>query len=128
MGTDLKMVNHLYIGSKVSRYVPDRWVVIEVVYEGVKTQKILASWYGGWGGDVATRPGSWGDSSGWRLSSGITKVEESEDSYIFKNESGSIYTCYRKRYGMTSYTKSILEEFKKQAVITMVEKYEPGVL
>lgn len=108
----------------MSEYTPDKWVVIEVDYEGVKTQKILASWYGGWGGDVASRPGSWGDSSGWRLSSGITEVEELEDSYIFKNESGSVYTCFKNRYGMSAYTGSILKDFKKQASITMVEKYE----
>jgi hypothetical protein len=108
----------------MSEYTPDKWVVIEIDYEGVKTLKILASWYGGWGGDVGTRPGSWGNSSGWRLSSGITEVEELEDSYIFKNESGSVYTCFKNRYGMSSYTGSVLKDFKKQAVITMVEKYE----
>ena len=97
----------------MSEYTPDCWVVIEVDYEGVKTQKILSSWYGGWAG-----------SDSWRLSSGITEVEESEDSYIIKNESGSVYTCYKVRYGMSSYTARILEDFKKQAVITMVEKYE----
>lgn len=101
----------------MSRYVPDRWVVIEVDYEGVKTHKILSSWYGGYGG-----------SDSWRLSSGITGVEESEDSYIITNESGSVYTCYKRDYGMSFYTKSILEGFKKQTVISMVEKYEPVVL
>ena len=98
----------------MSEYTPDKWVVIEIDYEGVKTQKILSSWYGGWAG-----------SDSWRLSSGITEVEELEDSYIIKNESGSVYTCFKTRYGMSSYAMSILEDFKKQAIITMVEKYEP---
>ena len=97
----------------MSEYTPDRWVVIEIVMEGVKTQKILSSWYGGWVG-----------SDSWRLSSGITEVEELEDSYIIKNESGSVYTCYKVRYGMSSYAMGILEDFKKQASITMVEKYD----
>jgi hypothetical protein len=97
----------------MSEYTPDCWVVIELDYDGVKTQKILSSWYGGWAG-----------SDSWRLSSGITEVEELEDSYIIKNESGSAYTCFKGRYGMSSYSMSILESFKKQAVITMVEKYE----
>ena len=96
----------------MSEYTPDKWVVIELDYEGVKTQKILSSWYGGWVG-----------SDSWRLSSGITGVEELEDSYIIKNESGSVYTCFKKRYGMSAYAMSILEDFKKQAAITMVEKY-----
>ena len=97
----------------MSEYTPDCWVVIEIAMEGSTVQRILSSWYGGWAG-----------SDSWRLSSGITEVEELEDSYIIKNESGSVYTCYRRRYGVSSYTARILEDFKKQAVITMVEKYE----
>ena len=97
----------------MSEYTPDCWVVIEVDYEGVKTQKILSSWYGGFAG-----------SNSWRLSSGITGVEELEDSFVFKNHSGSVYTCYKRRYGMSSYTAGILEDFKKQAAVTMVEKYD----
>ena len=97
----------------MSEYTPDCWVVIEIDYDGYKFQKILSSWYGGYSG-----------SDSWRLSSGITEVEELEDSFIIKNESGSVYTCYRRRYGMSSYTAVILEDFKKQAVITVVEKYE----
>ena len=65
-----------------------------------------------------------GGSDSWRLSSGITEVEELEDSYIINNESGSVYTCYKGRYGMSAYAMGILESFKKQAPITMVEKYD----
>jgi hypothetical protein len=97
----------------VSEYTPDKWVIIEVDHEGMKTQKILSSWYGGWAG-----------SDSWRLSSGITEVEELVDSYIIKNESGSVYTCFKGRYGMSFYTSNILEGFKKQALVTIVEKYE----
>ena len=88
-------------------------MVVEIDYEGVKTQRILSSWYGGWAG-----------SDSWRLSSGITGVEELEDSYIIENDSGSVYTCLKNRYGMSSYAMGVLENFKKQASITMVEKYE----
>ena len=97
----------------MSEYTPDKWVVIEIAMDGTNVQRILSSWYGGWAG-----------SDSWRLSSGITEVEELEDSYIIRNESGSVYTCYKGRYGMSSYAMSILEDFKKQASITMVEKYE----
>ena len=97
----------------MSEYIPDKWVVIEIAMEGTTVQRILSSWYGGFAG-----------SNSWRLSSGTTEVEELEDSYIIKNESGSVYTCYKRRYGMSSYTAGILEDFKKQASITMVEKYE----
>ena len=88
-------------------------MVVEIDYEGIKTQRILSSWYGGWAG-----------SDSWRLSSGITGVEELEDSYIIENDSGSVYTCLKNRYGMSSYAMGVLENFKKQASITMVEKYE----
>ena len=97
----------------MSEYTPDKWVVIELDYEGVKTQKILSSWYGGWTG-----------ADSWRLSSGITEVEVLEDSYIIKNESGSVYTCFKKRYGMSFYAMTVLEDIKKQAKITMVKLYE----
>jgi len=89
-------------------------VVIEIAMDNTTVQRILSSWYGGWAG-----------SDSWRLSSGITEVEELEDSYIIRNESGSVYTCFKGRYGMSAYAMSILEGFKKQAVITLVEKYEP---
>ena len=97
----------------MSEYTPDKWVVIEIDYDGDKFQKILSSWYGGWAG-----------SDSWRLSSGITEVEELEDSYIIKNNSGSVYTCFKGRYGMSAYAMGALEDFKKQATITMVEKYD----
>ena len=97
----------------MSEYTPDRWVVIEIAMDNTKIQRILSSWYGGWAG-----------SDSWRLSSGITEVEELEDSYIIKNESGSVYTCFKKRYGMSAYASGILESFKKQALVTIVEKYE----
>ena len=97
----------------MSEYTPDKWVVIEIAMDNTTVRRILSSWYGGWAG-----------SDSWRLSSGITEVEELEDSYIIKNESGSVYTCFKGRYGMSSYAMGILEDFKKQALITMVEKYE----
>ena len=55
----------------------------------------------------------------------IVEVEELEDSYIFKNQSGSVYTCFKKRYGMSFYAITVLEDFQKQAKVTVVEKYEP---
>ena len=97
----------------MSEYTPDKWVVIEIAMDNTTVQRILSSWYGGWAG-----------SDSWRLSSGITEVEELDDSYIIKNESGSVYTCFKDRYGMSAYAMSVLEDFKKQAIITMVEKYE----
>ena len=97
----------------MSKYIPDKWVVIEMDNGEDKIQKILSTWYGGYLG-----------SNSWRLSSGITEVEELDDSYIIKNQSGSVYICFKNRYGMSIYTSGILEGFKKHAVVTMVERYE----
>ena len=97
----------------MGEFTPDKWVVIEINHGEEKIERILSSWYGGWAG-----------SDSWRLSSGITEVEELEDSYIIKNHSGSVYTCFKGRYGMSAYTMGVLEGFKKEAVITMVEKYD----
>ncbi len=97
----------------MSKYIPDKWVVIEMDNGEGKIQKILSTWYGGY-----LRGNS------WRLSSGITEVEELDDSYIIKNHSGSVYICFKNRYGMSIYTSGILEGLKEHAVITMVERYE----
>ena len=97
----------------VNEYTQDRWAVIEIAMEGTAVQRILSAWYGGWAG-----------SDSWRLSSGITEVEELEDSYIIKNHSGSVYICFKNRYGMSIYTSGILEGLKEHAVVTMVERYE----
>lgn len=79
-------------------YEPDRWIVIEV--DGL--QKILAAWIGGYLG-----------SDDWRLSSGITQIEENEDFFTIKNYSGSVYKCHKQKEGMTYLTSSIYRSFKE---------------
>lgn len=88
----------------MSSYHPDRWVIVEVNSpEHGKIRKVLASWYGGYA-----------VSDEWRLSSGITQIVESDMYYLVKNESGSLYTCYKNRKGMSAYTASVFENHKKQ--------------
>ena len=84
----------------MTEYFPDRWVVVEISTPDHTTQKVLASWYGGYAG-----------SDEWRLSSGITETIENEGHYLFHNESGSIYKCFKDSQGMSVYTAGILENW-----------------
>lgn len=104
----------------MSYNVPDLWVIVEIsdLESNNKTQRVLASWYGGYGG-----------SDSWRMSSGIIEVKETKTHYEFLNESGSIYKCAKRSYGMSSYTSSIYNSFKKEETDTLkfnlVDGYEP---
>ena len=87
----------------MNSYHPDRWVIVEINSpEHGTIRKVLASWYGGYAG-----------SDEWRLSSGITQVIESDMYYLVKNESGSLYTCYKNAKGMSAYTSRVYENYKK---------------
>lgn len=91
----------------MSYYTPNLWVIVEVNSEHGKIRKVLGSWYGGYGG-----------SDEWRMSSGITRVEEMLDAeyphYLIHNESGSVYTCYQGKIGMSSYTTGVYENLKEK--------------
>ena len=85
----------------MSSYNPDRWVILEFTTDGdISIRKILSGWYGGFAGADA-----------WRLSSGITAVHDKGTFYEIENESGSVYTCVKSCYGMSSYSASIYSGF-----------------
>ena len=86
----------------MNEYFPDKWQIIEIKTPDSSTQKVLASWYGGYAG-----------SDEWRLSSGITETIENEDHYLFHNESGSIYKCFKESQGMSAYMAGMLEDWTK---------------
>ena len=87
----------------MSEYNPDKWVMLRFNHNGKDTYKVLASWYGGF---------TTGDS--WKLNSGVTKVEEDGDCYLFSGYSGSVYRCHKQAYGMSNYTSGVLASFQKQ--------------
>ena len=67
-------------------YIPDKWVVIK--YNGNDPHyRILAGWSGGYT-----------DSDTWRMNSGITRVEETDDAFLFYGASGSCYDCRKTAY------------------------------
>ena len=81
-------------------YTPDRWVLVEIEYEGKKYCKVLASWYGGFAG-----------SDSWKLSSGIESVKETEHVFEYPQSSGSTYFCYKDGYGMSGYASGVFQSF-----------------
>lgn len=85
-------------------YTPDSWVMLKITYKGKPTYKILAGW-----------AGSYTYGASWKLNSGITKIEESGDYYLFHGYSGSVYNCHKKAYGLSAYTAGILESFYEDA-------------
>lgn len=80
-------------------YTPNRWVILTIKTENESIDKVFAGWNGG-----QLR----GDS--WKLSSGITDMSfEQDDRIEFINQSGSVYTCYKDRYGMSAHMNNIYQ-------------------
>lgn len=87
----------------MNEYNPHSWVVINVNSEQPH-KRVLASWYGGFAG-----------SDSWKMNSGIVRVEDKGDYFLFHGHSGSIYKCYKHAYGMSSLARSVLENLQKQS-------------
>lgn len=86
----------------MSTYTPDHWVVLEMKYGDETIRKIFSGW-----------SGSYLYGASWKLSSGITKVNEFEDRYEFENFSGSLYVCRKNAYGMSGYMMSVFSSFEE---------------
>ena len=71
----------------MSYYTPDNWVVIKLDDGKDPHYRVLAGWSGGY---------LTGDS--WRMNSGITKVIEEDDHWLFIGSSGSTYACHKDMY------------------------------
>lgn len=70
----------------MTEYNPDNWVVIKIKSDDPH-YRILAGWSGGYL-----------DGDAWKMNSGITKVEESDDYFDFHGSSGSVYRCHKEAY------------------------------
>lgn len=85
----------------MSNYYPDSWIVIQVDTDDYRV-------FGSWKGSYLT-----GDS--WRYNSGISEVEDTKDSYYIHGESGSVYQCDKRFYGVTSfYNSTVVEDIIKR--------------
>lgn len=80
-------------------YTPNRWVILTIKTKHESLDKIFAGWNGGQlRGDT------------WKLSSGITDMSfEQPDRIEFINYSGSVYTCYKNRYGMSAHMNNVYQ-------------------
>lgn len=98
-------------GVTMSEYNPESWVIIKIINDKTDQDdlKVLYKVFGSWRGNFV-------NSDSWRLNSGITKVEEQENCYIFYGASGSAYHCYKTGEGrpMGSYNTGVLGQLMNQ--------------
>ena len=87
---------------------PDNWVVVKVDED---FYKVLAGWSGGYL-----------DGDSWRLNSGITKVEEDGDYWLFIGESGSVYQCHKEGYGVRMNIAGQVKQLKELGCELMSEE------
>lgn len=91
----------------MSEYNPDVWVVLKFTTPSYTIHKVLAGWYGGFA-----------DGDCWKLNSGITKVKQEGDFYLFYGSSGSVYRCHKESYRMSGMTSSVLHNLEYQLAET----------
>jgi hypothetical protein len=70
----------------MSDYTCDNWVVIKMKGDDPHYRLLVGT------------SGGYLDGNSWRMNSGITEVNETEDNYYFKGSSGSTYRCYKESY------------------------------
>jgi hypothetical protein len=87
---------------------PDNWVVIKVDED---LYKVLAGWSGGYL-----------DSDCWKLNSGITKVEEDGEYWLFIGNSGSVYQCHKEGYGVRMNIAGQVKQLKELGYEIMDEE------
>lgn len=91
----------------VTRYSPDRWVLVKISSEGTFLHyRVLGIWQGGY---------TQGDS--WRLNSGIDLKSTADlgEAYEFTGASGSIYACRKTAEGATPYMLFVLHLMMKSS-------------
>lgn len=89
----------------MTAYTPDNWIVLCMHIPDYKHYRVLASWYGGYGG-----------SDSWQINSGIVKCEQNGNYFNFFGESGSVYKCHKDKYKVTSIMASPLHMFEAQDI------------
>lgn len=88
----------------MSDYTPDRWAIVHITSpDNPPIDKVVGSWYGGYGG-----------SDSWRMNSGIEKVVDCDKFYDIYGYSGSIYRCYKGSEGMSAYTEMVMNNMATQ--------------
>ena len=88
----------------MSDYTPDRWVILEMTFDGQTIRKVFGGWYGGY---------TSGDS--WRTNSGIENIIDQGEYYDIIGYSGSTYKCIKVHEGMSFYMGGLLNNWNQQA-------------
>lgn len=96
----------------MSKYIPDFWVVLKIDIPKIGIQyRVLGAWGGGYL-----------DGDSWRLNSGITRVVEDGDYYVFSGNSGSEYRCYKENYGLKMATAGIYQKLVDEYGAVMLDE------
>ena len=85
-------------------YYPDVWVVLRI--ESKDSPVIYKVLTGSNGGYL--------HGSGWRINSGITKVEKEDEHYLFHGVSGSVYVCHQDSYRMNLASSGIYNQIMER--------------
>jgi hypothetical protein len=94
---------------------PDYWMLVRIEDPDKPFYKVFATWSGGY---------AHGDS--WKLNSGIVRVEETVEDYLFHGTSGSIYRCDKLRYGLNLYGLGILKTMEENSKLIRPLWEEPS--
>jgi len=94
---------------------PDNWIILKITNIDKPFYKVLAGWSGGYL-----------DADTWRMNSGISKVEEDENYYIFTGESGSLYKCHKEsqiiRMNISGVLSQLLDKFPNSIEVVDVSE------
>ena len=85
----------------MSDYNCDNWVVIKMKGDDPHYRLLVGT------------SGGYLDSDSWRINSGITEVNETNDYYYFKGSSGSEYRCGKDSYTLRMNTSHIWTRLQK---------------
>jgi len=85
----------------MSDYNCDNWVVIKMKGDDPHYRLLVGT------------SGGYLDGDSWRMNSGITKVEETDNYYYFKGSSGSEYRCGKDSYTLRMNTSHIWTRLQK---------------
>ena len=90
---------------------PANWVVLRMTNEDETFYKVL----GGWGGGYL-------DGDSWRLNSGIVRVDEEANNWLFYGSSGSCYTCPKGEYGLRMNIAGIFKQLQDIGDVVFMDK------
>lgn len=68
----------------MTEYNPSNWVIIKIKGDDPH-YRVLGGWSGGYL-----------DGDGWRMNSGITRVDDADDYWFFYGSTGSVYRCNKR--------------------------------